>query len=83
MYRVYLITNATGRRYIGLSEDVAHRLEQHNRGESRWTAKYGPWKLDWMSGPLTLSDARKLENRLKRQKGGEGLSRLLAEHGGS
>jgi len=45
MDRVYLITNSTGRRYIGLSEDVGHRLMQHHAGESRWTAKHRPWTL--------------------------------------
>jgi len=82
-YRVYVIRNASGRRYIGLSEDVFHRLGQHNAGESKWTAKYGPWELEWTSDEIALGDARRLENRMKSQKGGRGLEQLMADYQGS
>ena len=75
-YRVYILRNPQNRHYIGLSEDVSVRLEQHNSGGSKWTAKYRPWSLIWQSGELSLTDARKLENQLKRQKGGRGLYQL-------
>jgi putative endonuclease len=80
MYRVYLIINEGGRRYIGLSENVARRLDEHNAGRSKWTAKFGPWTLIWTSRAMELGDARKLENLLKRQKGGAGLAPLLELH---
>ena len=71
--RVYVLRNDSGRLYIGLSEDVSRRLEQHNAGLSKWTAKYRPWQIAWQSDQLSISEARKLENHLKRQKGGNGL----------
>ena len=77
MYRVYVIQNREGKFYIGLSDDVGRRTDQHNRGESRWTRGKGRWTLVWQSGELSLSEARKLENRLKRQKGGHGLFHLV------
>ena len=83
VYRVYVIRNSEGRLYIGLSEDVAHRLEQHNAGESKWTAKFGPWDLEWTSGEMKPGDVRRLENRMKCQKGGRGLDQLMDEHQGS
>ena len=73
---VYVLRNPQGRSYIGLSEDVHVRLRQHNAGLSQWTAKFRPWTLVWTSGPLALSDARRLENLLKRQKGGAGLYQI-------
>jgi predicted GIY-YIG superfamily endonuclease len=76
-YRVYVIQNREGQLYIGVSEDVARRVEQHNAGQSRWTKGRGPWTIVWQSGELSLSEARKLENRLKRQKGGHGLFHLV------
>jgi predicted GIY-YIG superfamily endonuclease len=84
-YRVYILQNPVGRHYIGLSEDPITRLHQHNAGESKWTAKYRPWHLMWQSDAMDLSAARKLENLLKRQKGGDGLYRLtgLVRHSGS
>jgi putative endonuclease len=75
-YRVYVLQNPAARFYIGLSENLPHRLEQHNAGESRWTRGRGPWKLIWQSASMSLSDARKLERLLKRQKGGDGFYRL-------
>ena len=66
-HQVYVIGNPTGKFYIGLSEDVIRRVQQHNDGISKWTKGKGPWSLLWTSEAMSLSDARKLENRLKRQ----------------
>jgi predicted GIY-YIG superfamily endonuclease len=77
VYRVYVIQNHAGKFYIGLSDDVERRIEQHNVGVSKWTRGKGPWTLIWQSDDLSLSEARKLENRLKRQKGGHGLFHLV------
>jgi putative endonuclease len=83
-YRVYVLQNKEGRHYVGLSADVSHRYEQHNAGLSRWTKRCGPWKLLWTSEPLLLSQARKLENKLKRQKGGHGFYKITGlERSGS
>jgi putative endonuclease len=72
-YSVYVLRNPAGKFYIGLTEDVTRRLTDHNTGQSKWTNKYGPWELAWQKGPMTLMEARKLENWLKRQKGGIGF----------
>jgi predicted GIY-YIG superfamily endonuclease len=76
-YQVYVLRSSAGRFYIGLSENVHLRLEQHNNGLSRWTKNKGPWEIFWQSSFMTLSDARKLENKLKRQKGGGGFTTIL------
>jgi putative endonuclease len=72
-YRVYVLENREGRFYTGLTDDVARRVEQHNDDESRWTRGRGPWRVVWQSAELSLTDARKLENRLKRQGRGKGF----------
>ena len=72
-HQVYVISNASGKFYIGLSENVAIRVQQHNDGISKWTKGKGPWSLQWTSEAMSLSDARKLENRLKRQGRGSGF----------
>jgi len=51
-YRVYVLQNREGKFYVGLSDDVARRIEQHNSGFSRWTKGKGPWKLVWQSESL-------------------------------
>lgn len=80
-YHVYVLENSKGKHYIGLSEDPQKRLAQHNAGISKWTARHGPWKITWQSHSLNLTEARKLENQMKRQKGGQGLQRLKHLHG--
>src|SRR5215471_1975141 len=71
LYRVYVIQNREGKFYIGLSDDIGRRINQHNIGDSRWTRRRGPWVLIWQSEEMNLSDARKLELLFKRQKGGD------------
>jgi putative endonuclease len=73
LYRVYVIKNFVGKFYVGLSDNVNRRIEQHNAGESRWTKSRGPWRLVWTSEAMSLSQARQLENRLKRQGRGSGF----------
>jgi putative endonuclease len=80
-YRVYVLHNQEGQRYIGLSENPPLRLQQHNADLSKWTRNKGPWRIAWQSTALSLSEARKLENKLKRQKGGRGLDHLLGSLG--
>jgi len=59
-YHVYVIQNATGRFYIGLSDDVERRLDDHNSGISKWTKGKGPWILMWTSEAMSLLGTRKL-----------------------
>jgi putative endonuclease len=82
-YRVYVLRNAEGRGYIGVTDDVNRRLVQHNQGVSKWTRGRGPWILEWSSTPRSLGDARALENLMKRQKGGAGLETLMQQQGSS
>jgi predicted GIY-YIG superfamily endonuclease len=79
-YRVYVIQNREGQFYIGLSDDLVRRVEQHNTGRSHWTRERGPCEIVWQSEDLPLTDARKLENRLKRQGRGKGFYAITGLH---
>jgi predicted GIY-YIG superfamily endonuclease len=75
-YFVYILWSENGCRfYIGISEDVNHRVAQHNQGLSRWTARYTPWTLVYQEARVDYRSARIRENELNRQKGGDGLFR--------
>jgi putative endonuclease len=76
-YHVYVIRNCQGKFYIGLSDDLDRRINQHNAGESKWTRGKGPWNLLWQSKDMNLSGDRKLERLLKKQKGGEGFYKMI------
>ena len=77
-YYVYVLWSDTGLCfYKGVTDNIPHRLTQHNNGESKWTKRYaGSWRLVWQREFPSLGEARKFENRLKRQKGGIGFWKL-------
>ena len=77
-YAVYILWSGTGHCfYTGVTNDVPHRLAQHNAGGSKWTKRHaGTWELVWQRAFPTLGEARRFENRLKRQKGGNGFWQL-------
>ncbi|WP_265592734.1 hypothetical protein [Verrucomicrobium sp. BvORR034] len=50
-YRVDIVRNSEGRMYIGLSEDVAKWVANHNSGVSTWTKHRGPRELIWQIAP--------------------------------
>jgi putative endonuclease len=75
-YSVYVLQGPTCKLYIGFTNELARRLKQHNAGQSKWTKGKGPWRIVWKSEMLSLSEARKLENKLKRQKGSDGFYRF-------
>ena len=77
MYWCYVIYSTTHcQYYIGVTDDIARRVQDHNCGVSKWTKGKGPWQLEWSKEFLSLGDARRFENILKRQKGGAGFYQL-------
>jgi len=47
MRYVYLLRSLAipGKRYVGMTTDIAARLQAHNAGTSPYTAKFRPWAL--------------------------------------
>ena len=74
---VYVIQNPEGKFYVGMTTDLKQRLENHNSGVSNWTKHRGPWQLIWSQRCESVSEARKLENKLKRQGRGMGFYRMI------
>ena len=68
MYAVYILKSLKGRYYIGTTNDIYRRLQQHNSGQSNSTAPYKPWEVVRTEKYLTLSEARKRERTLKSKK---------------
>jgi putative endonuclease len=73
-YWAYVLWSASCHRfYIGISEDPEERPRGHNAGMSKWTKNKGSWIIVWRRQCSSLSEARKLENHFKRQKGSAGF----------
>jgi putative endonuclease len=63
--------------YTGLTNDLPHRLQNHNAGRVLHTAKWKPWRL---KSYIAISDrvrAAKLERYLKSASGGAFLKKHL------
>ncbi|MCP4674691.1 MAG: GIY-YIG nuclease family protein [Deltaproteobacteria bacterium] len=55
--------------YVGLTEDVDRRLDEHNSGQSAATYKFRPWKCEvkvWFDNP---TKAERFERYLKSGSG--------------
>ncbi len=74
---VYILQTKNGKRYIGLSCDADRRLDEHNKGLSLFTKRYVHWKRIYLQEFETYTEARKRELYLKKQKGGNGLKKIL------
>jgi putative endonuclease len=68
-YYVYILESLTsGIFYKGYTTDYIKRLEQHNKGESRYTSLHRPWKLVYVEICINKTSALKREKQLKRAK---------------
>jgi len=77
MFYVYILRSLKDQSfYIGYSSDVAKRLEQHNAGESRYTARKLPWEIFYVESFATKSEAIKREIFFKKQRNREFFLRL-------
>ena len=55
--------------YVGQTNFLQMRLEEHNRGLSNFTKRYKPWQLIHYEEFKTRSEAMKREKELKSHKG--------------
>ncbi|MEY2559860.1 MAG: putative endonuclease [Verrucomicrobiota bacterium] len=77
MFYVYvLLSNKTGRRYVGSCEDVGDRMRRHNAGESKATKHGVPWTLHHIEEFVTRSAAMRRERYFKTGRGRDELDRL-------
>jgi len=78
MFYVYVIrSESSGKLYTGQTDNLARRIDAHNKGLSRYTNKRGPWKLVYSEELNTRTDALKREKFLKSGKGREFLRTIL------
>ena len=76
MYKVYAI-RSTQRNYtyIGLTGDLANRLDRHNSGYERTTRAYRPFELVYTRSFTSRLEARVHEKWLKSGQGRDFLKR--------
>jgi len=79
---VYILRSLrTGRYYVGSTEDLSFRLDEHNRPEknrSRWTRGRGPWELVYQRRFSTIRNARRAERFVKGMKSRDFIDKLIS-----
>jgi len=71
MHYTYILESIIrpGQRDIGHTSDIRTRLQEHNAGKCRHTAKLKPWKLKMYIAFETLEQAQHFERYLKSGSG--------------
>jgi putative endonuclease len=68
-YFVYIIySKKLNKYYVGYSENIILRLQQHNEGISIFTSKANDWKLVYHEPFATRQEAQKREKAIKAKK---------------
>ncbi|MEK7120403.1 MAG: GIY-YIG nuclease family protein [Patescibacteria group bacterium] len=66
MFYLYILQSIKfGTYYIGTTKNLVNRLSLHNKGKAVSTKNKRPWKIIFSKKFSTLSDARKMEIKLK------------------
>ena len=80
MYYVYvLLSEKDSNFYIGFSENVEQRLDEHNAGKNVSTKLRRPFKLIYCEGHTAKSDALRRESYFKTSKGKTTLKQILKD----
>jgi len=80
MYWVYILQNEKGQFYIGQTDNLQVRLENHNRTDQingKYTRKNGPWTLVWSELHPTRSAAMQRERQIKSMKSAQWIREHL------
>ncbi len=76
-YYVYAIKSLTRTYiYVGLTNSIERRIDQHNQGQNRSTKAYRPFKLIYTQEFKTRKEAREREIYLKSGIGKEFLKTI-------
>jgi putative endonuclease len=79
MFTVYILKSITkGNYYIGCTNDIIRRLDEHNANKTRSLKNRGPFELIYQEKYDTLSEGRKREHEIKSYKGGNAFKKLVS-----
>ena len=76
MFYVYILhSSSTNRFYVGQTDNLQKRLNDHNRGASPYTKPGSPWTMVVSYPVSSRKEAIKLETRIKSR----GIKRFLQD----
>ena len=66
MYNVYILKSRKDNSlYVGYTNNITRRLQQHNNGAVKYTQNRRPWTLVYYETFISIEDARQRERNLK------------------
>jgi putative endonuclease len=78
MWIVYIIQSDKDQSYyVGCTDNIEQRLNEHNTGLSKYTSRKIPWRLKYFERVKDMKEARKREAFLKRQRNREFYEKLI------
>lgn len=78
MHFVYILrSKSNGRYYIGCTNNLAHRIEQHNAGDNKSTRVGRPWELITYKKFDDQLKAYNEEKLVKAYKGGNAFKKIV------
>ena len=82
-YFVYILKNKKGNYYIGSTNNIKRRLEEHKRGLSTYTRDRGPWELIYTEEYNDSVNAKRREYKIKQKKRKTYIDWLITQNFGS
>ena len=79
-YNYILQSKKNNNLYVGYTNNLKKRLEEHNRGLNQSTKPYRPWKIIYYEACLNEKDTERRENYLKISQGQRLLKRRLKDY---
>lgn len=79
-YTYVLKSNSADSLYIGFTNDLRRRFEEHNQKLNLSTKSGSPWQLIYYEACLNENDAKRREGYLKTNTGARLLKRRLKEY---
>ena len=78
MWKVYVLLSIEYQKtYIGSTNNLARRLEEHNKGKERFTSIYKPWIPIYIEFYPNEKEARDREKELKTSSGRRYLKKVI------
>jgi len=77
---VYILESQKNKTYyIGSTNNLERRLNEHNSGKVKYTKNLRPWKLKFFKKYDSLTEARKVEYKLKKLKRRDIVEKIIKE----
>ena len=76
---VYILKSGSDKYYIGSTNDLPRRLEQHRSGHTPSTKRMGELELVFSQEYDNLKDARNVEFRIKKFKRKDFIEKIIKE----